>query len=69
METMAHQLFDWLCCADCSFKHDQEPLEVSEVLFAWDEKRSGDVVFAAGWNAKVSAPSPLTRKQTYTYLA
>lgn len=23
------------------------------MLFAWDEKRSGDVVYAAGWNAKV----------------
>jgi hypothetical protein len=26
---------------------------VCEVLFAWDEKRGGDVVYAAGWNAKV----------------
>jgi len=26
------------------------------VLFAWDEKRSGDVVYAAGWNAKVGQP-------------
>lgn len=35
------------------FSHDQEALEVCEVLFAWDEKRDGDVVYAAGWNAKV----------------
>jgi hypothetical protein len=25
------------------------------VLFAWDDKRGGDVVFAAGWNAKVGS--------------
>src|SRR5512142_968588 len=37
----------------CRFVHDQEPLEVCEVLFAWDDKRGGDVVYAAGWNAQV----------------
>lgn len=37
----------------CRFAQDKEPLEICEVLFAWDEKRGGDVVFAAGWNAKV----------------
>lgn len=35
------------------FAHDQEALEVCEVLLAFDEKRGGDVVYAAGWNAKV----------------
>lgn len=35
------------------FSHDQGPLEVCEVLLAWDDKRGGDVVYAAGWNAKV----------------
>jgi hypothetical protein len=28
-------------------------MEICEVLFAWDDKRGGDVVYAAGWNAKV----------------
>jgi hypothetical protein len=41
------------CAATYRFSHDQEALEVCEVLFAWDEKRGGDVVYAAGWNAKV----------------
>eukprot|EP00879_Flechtneria_rotunda_P007606 GHRR01007977.1.p1 GENE.GHRR01007977.1~~GHRR01007977.1.p1 ORF type:complete len:676 (+),score=279.33 GHRR01007977.1:4210-6237(+) len=36
-----------------SFAHDQDPLEISEVLFARDEKRGADTVYAAGWNAKV----------------
>ncbi|WIA12480.1 hypothetical protein OEZ85_012515 [Tetradesmus obliquus] len=36
-----------------SFAHDQEPLEVSEVLFERDEKRGSDTLYAAGWNAKV----------------
>lgn len=40
-----------VCC--CSFAHDQEPLEVSEVLFERDEKRGSDTLYAAGWNAKV----------------
>jgi hypothetical protein len=37
-----------------SFAHDQEPLEVSEVLFERDDKRGSDTLYAAGWNAKVS---------------
>jgi hypothetical protein len=37
----------------CSFAHDQEALEVSEVLFERDEKRGSDTLYAVGWNAKV----------------
>lgn len=36
-----------------SFAHDQEPLEICEVLFERDEKRGSDTLYAAGWNSKV----------------
>ena len=36
-----------------SFQHDQQQLEVTCVLFARDEKRGSDSVYAAGWNRKV----------------
>ncbi|KAG2424023.1 hypothetical protein HXX76_014847 [Chlamydomonas incerta] len=35
------------------YKHDEEPLEVSVVVYAADEKRNADAVYAAGWNCKV----------------
>lgn len=55
VDTAVHQTSGWLLLPMLyRFAHDQEPLEICEVLFAWDEKRGGDVVFAAGWNAKVS---------------
>lgn len=36
-----------------SFEHDLDKLEVTCVLFARDEKRGSDSVYAAGWNKKV----------------
>jgi hypothetical protein len=42
-------------CPPASFKHDLEQLEVTCVLFARDDKRGSDSVYAAGWNQKVRA--------------
>jgi hypothetical protein len=36
-----------------SFQHDQPQSEICCVLFARDEKRGSDAVYAAGWNRKV----------------
>ncbi|KAG2439805.1 hypothetical protein HYH02_010440 [Chlamydomonas schloesseri] len=35
------------------YRHDDEPLEMSVVVYAADEKRNADAVYAAGWNCKV----------------
>ena len=35
------------------YRHADEALEVSKVLFLTDEKRKSDCVYAAGWNGKV----------------
>jgi hypothetical protein len=45
--------------APCSFEHDQEQLEVTCVLFARDDKRGSDSVYAAGWNQKVGVAGAL----------
>lgn len=48
-----------------SFQHDQEKLEVCCVLFARDEKRGSDSVYAAGWNKKVARALGRAREQAH----
>ena len=36
------------------FAHTEEKEEFTAVLFAADEKRESDAIYAAGWNCKVS---------------
>ncbi|GAX72651.1 hypothetical protein CEUSTIGMA_g107.t1 [Chlamydomonas eustigma] len=35
------------------YAHDDEKLEIVSVIFAADEKRESDAIYAAGWNCKV----------------
>lgn len=35
------------------YTHDEDHLEVTTVLFAGDDKRESDMVFAVGWNCKL----------------
>jgi len=39
------------------FTHSEEKEEITSVLFAADEKRESDAVYAAGWNCKVRRPT------------
>jgi WD repeat-containing protein 49 len=36
-----------------TYKHDEEPKEISKVFYIQDEKRGQECVYAAGWNRKV----------------
>lgn len=42
-----------MCSLLRQYKHDLEPEEISTVIFAADEKRGDDAVYACGWNCKV----------------
>ena len=44
-----------------SLASEEEPLEVATVVYAADEKRNADAVYAAGWNAKVRCGQRATR--------
>lgn len=35
------------------YTHNEDHLEITTVLFAGDDKRESDMVFAAGWNCKL----------------
>ncbi|KAF8071365.1 hypothetical protein HT031_001449 [Scenedesmus sp. PABB004] len=52
-----------------SFVHNQAPLEVCEVLFARDDKRGADTLFAAGWNTKVFVWEDTEGERVSTYKA